>query len=118
LSPENFETSIVQTFGHQEKVSTADEQVPTMEASDTGHLNEYRQIIGLFRQIAQRTGDSVSSLILEWALLHARINMVETRVAHSHDSDAMTVHECAFEEKVNKAIELVGSFLFVNFPGY
>ena len=77
-----------------------------MDASGTDDLDEYGQIIGLFQRIAQRTGHSVSSLIVEWALLHACTNMVEKRE---------TIHQQAFEERVNKAIELVGEFFFVNF---
>jgi len=97
-TPENFEVS---TAGHKEKA-------PSSEASgDSGPdcLDAYGQISQLFQQIAQRTGHSVSTLILEWALLHAH---------HGHMSKAKTAtHQQAFEEEVGKVVNLVGfSFHF------
>jgi hypothetical protein len=99
-TPTNSEAGTAQRTGHEEKVPTAEDPDLSMDASGT---DEYGQIIGLFQRIAQRTGHSVSSLIVEWALLHARTNMVEKRE---------TMRQQAFEERVNKAIELVGEFFF------
>jgi diketogulonate reductase-like aldo/keto reductase len=97
------------TFGHEEKIPTVKEAVPTIKASGTDDLDGYGQIIRLFQQIAQRIGHSVNSLILEWALCHAHTNMVKRR-ADGHMSNAMIARQQAFEEEVNKVIKLVGDF--------
>jgi hypothetical protein len=102
-TPTNSEAGTAQRTGHEEKVLTAEDPDLSMDASGTDDSDEYGQIIGLFQRIAQRTGHSVSSLIVEWALLHARTNMVEKWE---------TIRQQAFEERVNKAIKLVGEFFF------
>ena len=98
-------------------VSTAEERLPTVEASGTDDSDAYGQITELFQQIAQKTGHSVHSIILEWALLHAHTDLVKGRVAHGHlVSNAMTVRQQAFEDEANNVIELVSVFFFRSTP--
>jgi hypothetical protein len=99
--------------------SAASEPVLTgVETSGTDDSDAYDQITGLFQQVAQRTGQSVNTIILEWALLHAHTDLVKRRVAHGHISNAMSARQEAFEEEVNKVIELVGGSSLFNVLGY
>jgi hypothetical protein len=83
-TPENSESSITGANSHEKKL-------PILEPSCTN--DAYGQINEIFQQIAQRTGNSVDNLILEWALHHARTDTMK--------------RQQVFEEEVNKAINLV-----------
>ena len=89
-----------------------------VEMFDTDDLDAYDQITGLFQQVAQRTGQSVNTIILEWALLYAHMDLVKRWVAHGHISNAMSACQEAFKEEVNKVIELGGGFSLFNVLGY
>jgi hypothetical protein len=117
-TPANSEASITGSFGYEEKVPTTEGTVPTLGASHTDDSDAYGQINRLFQQIAQRTGHSVDTLILEWALLHAHTDMVKRQVTHNRMLDLMAAHQKAFDEEVNKAISLVGEFVLFNFLSY
>ena len=73
----NSETSITRTFDCEENGLTANDPFPITKGSGTKHSDKYGQILRLFQQIAHRTGNSVNSLILEWALLHVCMDMVK-----------------------------------------
>ena len=114
-TPTNSITSSAGKSGLDEKITTAEEPVPTsVESSDADDIDAYGQISGMFHQIAQRTGQSVNVVILEWALLHA----AKRQVAHDHRSTAMTARQQTFEEEADKVIELVGQFFWLGFLGY
>jgi hypothetical protein len=81
----------------EEQVPTTEGTVPTVEAPRTDTLDTYGLINKLFQQVAQRTGRSVNTLILEWALLHAHTDEVNR-----------TARRQVFEEEVDKMIRLVG----------
>lgn len=112
-TPANSETSTsTGTFGHKKKVPTAEGRAPSVEPSGNDDSDVYDEILGLFEQIAQRTGHSVNSLILKWVLLHAHTDLVKRRVAYGHMSNAMTACQQAFEEGVNTVIQQVGEPFF------
>jgi hypothetical protein len=122
-TPANSEISTVGTSCEEKvptvkaPVLTVEERLPTVEASGTDDSDTYGQITELFQQIAQKTGHSVHSIILEWALLHAHTDLVKGRVAHGHlVSNAMTVRQQAFEDEANNVIELVSVFFLVQPP--
>jgi hypothetical protein len=117
-TPANSEVSMTGSFGYEEKAPTTEGTVPTLGASHTDDSDAYGQINRLFQQIAQRTGHSVDTLILEWALLHAHTDMVKRQVTHNRMLGLMAAHQKVFNEEVNKAISLVGGFVLFNFPSY
>lgn len=115
-TPANSETSTAGLSNREEyaptagaPVLTAEKKGSTMDAPGTDDSDTYSQIFGLFQQIAQRTGHSVHSLILEWALLHAHTALAKGRV-HDHLSNTMMARQEVFEEEVNKVIKLVSFF--------
>jgi hypothetical protein len=117
-TPANSEIISVETSVCDQSPSTAEESVSSssVEVPDNDDSDEYDQIGGLFQQIARRTGHSVNSLVLEWALLHAHTDLVKRQVTHDHVSNAMTARQQAFEEEANKIIELVGDIFLVSLP--
>jgi hypothetical protein len=119
-TPTNSEISTTGTFGYEEEDPTAEESVSTSVEASANNMNAYAssQILRLFHQVAQRSGQSVNILILEWALCHVHTDLVKRRVAHGHQSTSMMAHQQAFQEEVNKVIELVGESFLFNFLGY
>ena len=119
-TPAKSEISTTGTFGHEEEGHVAEEPDPTSVEASADDMNAYTsgQILRLFHEIAQRTGQSVNAIILEWALLHAHMDLVKRRVAHGHLSTSMTARQHAFEEEANKVIGLVGEIFLSNFLGY
>jgi hypothetical protein len=119
-TPTNSEIGTTGMFGYEEEDPTVKESVPTSVEASADDMNAYAsgQILRLFHQVAQRSGQSVNTLILEWALRHVHTDLVKRRVAHGHQSTSTTAHQQAFQEEVNKAIELVGESFLFNFLGY
>jgi len=111
-TPANSDVSMMEASSHEKKVPTVEGTVSTLGASCTDDSDAYGQINSLFQKIAQRSGHSVNTLILEWALLHVHTDMVKRQIADSRMSSVMAAHQRVFEEEANKAVNLVGEFFF------
>jgi hypothetical protein len=112
-TPANSEVNITGASGYEEKLPTAEGTISTLEASHTDDSDAYGQINDLFQQITQRSGHSVNTLILKWALLHAHSDVVKRQIAHNRMLDLMAAHQRAFDKEVNKAISLVRESFFI-----